>query len=230
MKALIKKLIINNFWSKTLRGAFSYSAPVELDTDTNILVVAPHCDDELIGCGQLLKKLRNVSVLIFTEQKDSDVNSIRYEESLALSKQFDYNLVSVRGFFDGDAFSLSLTRKMNFDFLKNFNAVFLPSPFERHPDHVYTTKMFLNSRELLGKEVYFYEVWSTLPWITHYIASDDSKAQYMSIFKSQMQTYPYKEMIMSREKYRAFGLNRKFGEAYLKYENGKGPYNGITNT
>ena len=103
MKALIKKLIIHNFWSKTLRGAFSYSAPVELDTDTNILVVAPHCDDELIGCGQLLKKLRNVSVLIFTEQKDSDVNSIRYEESTALSKQFDYNLV-VRGFFDGDAF------------------------------------------------------------------------------------------------------------------------------
>ena len=51
----------------------------------------------------------------------------------------------------------------------------------------------------------------------------------MSIFKSQMQTYPYKEMIMSREKYDAFGLNRS-GEAYLKYENGKGPYNGNTNT
>ena len=168
--------------------------------------------------------------MIFTEHKDPDVNSIRYKESLCLSKQFDYNLISMRGFIDGEAFPLPLTRKMNLRFLKDFDAVFLPSPFERHSDHVYTTKIFLNSKELRGKEIYFYEVWSTLPWITHYIASDESKAQYMSTYKSQLQTYPYFEMIKSREKYRAFGLNRKFGEAFLKYENGKGPYNGNTDT
>ena len=91
---------------------------------------------------------------------------------------------------------------------------------------VYTTNV-LNSKELLGKEVYFTRFGAHYRGL-HYIASDDSKAQYMSIFKCV--DYPYKEMIMSREKYRAFGLNRKFGEAYLKYENGKGPYNGNTNT
>ena len=96
MKALIKKLIVNNFWSKTLRGAFSYCAPVELDKDINTLVVAPHCDDELIGCGQLLKKLKNVSVLIFTEHKDSDVTSTRYKESQSLSEQLGFDLIWVQ--------------------------------------------------------------------------------------------------------------------------------------
>ena len=52
----------------------------------------------------------------------------------------------------------------------------------------------------------------------------------MSNYKSQLNTYPYCEMIESREKYRAFGLKKKFGEAFLKYENGKGPFNGNSNT
>jgi N-acetylglucosamine malate deacetylase 2 len=138
-----------------------------IDSSTNILIVASHPDDEVVGTGSLLQKIKKVSFLHSTDGAPLNVtynglsgtaySELRYREfynalkTASVIPQYHIKL----GFIDQrTSFSLvELTMKMieAIKFIKP-DFIFL-QPFEGgHPDHDSTTFAVHNAVELLKEE------------------------------------------------------------------------------
>ena len=193
----------------------TYRLPVEFRPNGRILIVAPHNDDELIGCGALISKYGGIcDILVCTESEDDNTTKARHKESLQYCKKYGANLVRNKLMIDGNPKSLKRQNlRIN---LNEYAHIFVPSVFERHPDHVAITQLIMNETRRNPSELYFYEVWSSLPYFDFFCAHHQNKMDDMDIFNSQIESYPYKKLIENRSRYRAVGLNASFAEAYLK--------------
>lgn len=193
----------------------TYRLPVEFCPNGPILIVAPHNDDELIGCGALISKYGNIcDVLVCTVNDDDKTTDTRQKESLQYCKKYGANLIPNKLMIDGKPKSLQ-RQNLKIDLIE-YAHIFVPSVFERHPDHVAITQLILNETRKYPLELYFYEVWSSLPYFDFFCSHHQNKIDDMDIFHSQIASYPYKELIENRSRYRAVGLNSTFAEAYLK--------------
>jgi LmbE family N-acetylglucosaminyl deacetylase/GT2 family glycosyltransferase len=106
-----------------------------------VLCLAPHPDDELIGCGGMLAfhaaRGDEVRVLVMTSEADAAAAQVREEEVRAGLSQLGITDVRLLGFEDGAlAEEEGLAERLSAE-LEAFGPelVYAPSPFERHPDH-----------------------------------------------------------------------------------------------
>lgn len=135
-----------------------------------LLVLAPHPDDEVIGCGGLiaqhLREHRAVRIVIATDGAAAGDAALREEESRRGIAALGNAEVIFLGFRDrtlGDDAG-ELLRRQLLEFKPDL--VLVPSPLEIHPDHVALSRVFCETvqrdetlfADLAVTRVAFYEV------------------------------------------------------------------------
>jgi LmbE family N-acetylglucosaminyl deacetylase len=206
--------------------------PLDLQGE-RLLVLAPHPDDEVIGCGGLiarhLRSGRRVRVVVVTDGAEAGDPAVREEESRrALSHlgnvvpEFlrfrDRHLDEEREVLSGRI------RQLLAEFKPDLIAV--PSPVEIHPDHLALSRAFCDLverddslfAELAVARVAFYEVSAPLRpnALVDISAVADLKYASIALHESQLQMRDYVSYSRGLNAYRAMTLpaGTRYAEAY----------------
>ena len=164
-----------------------------------ILVLAPHPDDESIGCGGLLLKYRGqCDVIVLTDGRHGGLSGQDENETVTLRKlELERAMIYARvrkwfflGVEDGKL-SENFAKFAGLD-LSGYDAIFVPAPGENHEDHacVYDFLRKLKPQA----QIFGYEVWSALGSPTHYIDISnvvDEKKRLVAFYESQTAQVDY---------------------------------------
>jgi LmbE family N-acetylglucosaminyl deacetylase/glycosyltransferase involved in cell wall biosynthesis len=166
-----------------------------------LLVLAPHPDDEVIGCGGLialhLREKRAVRIVVATDGAEAGSRELREDETRRGVAHLGENAAI--------AFLRHPDRALSDDAAENIreellsfrpDLILVPSPVEIHPDHIALSRIFceLIQRdetlfgELATTRVAFYEVSSTLRPNAIVDISDVAGAKYAGIAEHTSQT------------------------------------------
>jgi len=197
-----------------------------------LLVLAPHSDDEVIGCGGLvalhLRERRPVRVVVATDGAQAGQAAVREEESRrALASLGDAELVFLR--FPDRGLEQSGAAERIREELMAFrpDLILVPSPIEIHPDHLALARLFVElvqGDELLFADlavarVAFYEVGQPLRPNAIVDISDVAEAKYAAVaeYASQLALRDYVAYARGLNAYRAMTLPpaTKYAEGYF---------------
>jgi len=185
----------------------------------NILIIGPHPDDEVLGCGASIKKHitegHNVFILIVTRGNPSIYSEERIanvrNEALVAHKQLG---VAGTRFFDFHAPNLDMVSLADISSAiaahiqeLEIDILFLPHRGDIHNDHRVVFNAGLVAARPVGnytvKEIYTYETLSETEWAppfgddafipTHFVDVTkffEAKLEAMSCFKSQFKQFP----------------------------------------
>lgn len=237
---MLKKIVMS---SNKIIPRPKYSLP---HIDSSILVLAPHYDDDIIGCGGTLYQYKRleyeINVVFFTDGKrgtlrntmDDSISSIRYEEArealaiLGIQQQhihcIDLEDCNLQQYIEP---GVELLNKI----IENVNPglIFLPYMLDIHPDHRAVNyimyRLLYEHSELLFEKSHFvmYEVWTPLiPNLCINITMDmEKKLEALDQHKSQVEIMRYRELVCSLNSYRACLTNRddiKYVEGFYQCE------------
>lgn len=202
----------------------------------NVLVLAPHPDDEVFGCGgaimQHLRQGHSIKVLILTDgaaaiqHADDDSRllyiSTRQQESCRAAEILGYGEPEFWEFADRELPNDErlVQRLQHFLVQHEIKTVYAPSALEIHPDHLTAAALATEAVKRSGAAVTLcmYEVGvplhpNRLLDITPYLSEKQHAMQY---FVSQLQLQNYHEHILGLNQYRAYTLPRtvRAAEAY----------------
>lgn len=188
-----------------------------------VLVLAPHPDDEIFGCGGALARHQQaghrIQVVLLTtgafgssEDVASDYAADRLEESaraadvLGLAPPVCWGLPD-RGMRYGEEL---ISRVLLAITEADANVVYAPSPWELHPDHrvVALTAMEAVRRASDDVHLYLYEVSAPLQpnTLLNVTSVWPQKQEAMRKFKSQDAKLPYESFITALNRFRALTL------------------------
>lgn len=229
----IRKFIY--IFSPEIRTAVYTQKFIDKPTGKNILVISPHFDDEIIGCGgTLVKHVQSgdkVAVVYLTDgtngipniKNKKVVNRIRKKESIEALKVIGIKKYYFLDEIDG---SLKIKKKTIKSLLKIFydiqpDLVYLPWFLDNHVDHVKANKVLLQICNNYGFNfnVCAYEVWT--PLIPNIIVDIGKvfgiKKKALLCFKSQLKYTDYLSITSGLNKYRTiYNLDGKsYAEAFL---------------
>lgn len=216
--------------SKKLRNIYKdneviYPKPLKINNTDKILILAPHADDESIGCGGFLfKYAKQCKVVCLTDGRFGDPNMpmnelmrIRKEEfigAMNFSKVKDYQFLNLQ---DGNLIN-EFDKFSKIDF-ENFDFIFIPNILDQHPDHkavgIHLAKL-LKSKKIKLK-ICMYEVWNALALPNSYIDISDisqKKKEMVSLYQSQTKHIDYQNRILSLNNYRGMSVGAEFAEVY----------------
>ena len=196
-----------------------------------VLVLAPHPDDEVFGCGGAIaghvRRGEPVSVVILTHGEgqahsgdDAAYMAVRQEESRRAAGVLGYGAPAFwalpdRGVAYGEALIgriVAAIRETGADL------VYAPSIFEMHPDHRALAMAAVESVRRVGASVRLamYEVGVPLARVSVLLdisAEDGVKRQAMACFASQLVVQAYDEHIAALNRYRTYTLGQGVGAA-----------------
>lgn len=196
----------------------------------NILIIAPHPDDECIGAGGvLLRYSSRCSVLILTDGAIGQGEHCRIKEAALRKREFinemkqlgisDYHFLDIP---DGTLLNHA-DCLMQYDFSR-FDYILVTGDKDEHPDHTGAYLAVKNALSNRGNghrpRVFLYEVHKQLSEPTHWmdITGDIEKKKLLIRFhKSQTKVLPYDEMSMLNAGYRAL-QNRMPGKYIEVYQ------------
>ncbi|MCV6638911.1 PIG-L family deacetylase [Candidatus Albibeggiatoa sp. nov. NOAA] len=211
-----------------------YTATTTLP-EGEVLVLAPHPDDEVFGCGgaimQHVAQGQAVHVVIMTDgqaampyqhetYRDAYISQ-RQQESLQAAKILGYGKptffdISDRHLHSSDAL---LTQLSDFIVEHNIQHVYAPSIFEIHPDHIALAKIAIELIQSRAEvQLIMYEVGVPLMpnRLLDLTALWARKKAAMACFNSQLALQNYDKHIEGLNTYRAYTLPQsvKAAEAY----------------
>lgn len=156
--------------------------PVSPPAGKRIAVLAPHPDDELLGCAGTLLRAReeqpstHIQVLYLTtgslgssgEQTPEEVTRIRREESARGLAVLGIQQAEHASFEDGALKSDTLEIERVAQFLEGAapEIVMIPVPLDPHPDHRATVEIvmrILEARPVLQPGIWMYEIQPAFP-------------------------------------------------------------------
>lgn len=153
----------------------------------DIIIVAPHIDDEMIGCFSILCNQEIEPIIIYT----SICNEERKQEALLLKKYLPN--VKIQMF----------TKHIPSQFMSPLNSFYFPDPcFETHPEH---RRVGMIGEEILRdkicKEVIFYSTNMSAPYIHEISNANYKKNMLNKIYKSQKSLWEYENKYFLFEGY-----------------------------
>lgn len=196
---------------------------IELAENEKLLVVAPHPDDESIGCGGLLNKFRGqCDVLLVT---NGHLNKPESEEIIKI-RQKEFELATKASNIE-NVFQLNIYAQEIQDNFKKFltidytkyKYVFVPNRYEIVQDHVdtyYAVKKALNKSKSKA-DLIEYEVWTTIRFPNIFLDISDVKERKIEAIKhhkSQVQELDFVKCILGLNAYRGIRKNYEYAEAY----------------
>jgi len=188
----------------------NYSIPIEESLQgAKVLVLAPHQDDEAIGCGgTIIKHIKAggiAEVAFCTHESPERMRESEKATSALGVKRNHFLQFPIRTLDSNKQFEESLV------FL--FNAikpelVFLPFWFDKHEDHRAVSKALIKIKKKISTDfmIYAYSVWSPLnPNVLHDISKEwELKKKAIECYKTQTASRDYVRI--------AQGLNQYWGE------------------
>jgi len=219
-------------------GAYFFDRPPKAlkPLGERILVLAPHPDDDVIGCGGTLcsyiEEKSRVRVVYFTDGRNGDPESKDCAETVRIRKQEAVRAAAILGIEDlifleipENTFSASSQNvEVLVRLLKEYepDLVYLPWFLDAHPDHLTVNRLFLKASRKLPRLSFHccgYEVWTPL-WpnvvvdITDHV---EQKQRALSEYKSQLKHVDYVRASLGINLYRTMRSFRGQGyaEAFL---------------
>jgi len=199
---------------------------INLDEVKKVLVLAPHPDDEAIGCGGTLRRLtengcRGETVFLTNGKKDKfgdheEIARVRRNEALNSAKELGMGKSHFLDYYDRRLkpdkevleFVLSLLKEMNPDM------VFSPFFLDNHPDHNETAKILALASTHYSKDFICccYELWSTLTpnYLVDISSFFDKKVAAILSHKSQASETDFVGLAKGLNRYRAIASGQPF--------------------
>lgn len=221
------------FLAQKVKTIFSGLLMVDKPEGQHILVMAPHPDDEVIGCGGTIRLHRNaghtVSILYLTngERGIKQMNPIRTAElrrSEAIRSSVHLGVPEENLFRlhlrDGDLINQSGTNHELRAILEKTNPdiIYLPSFCESHRDH-YAANILLKNNLVRNVTIAAYEVWTPLipnRLINISAVIQDKRAALLE-HASQLNELDYLDATLGLNRYRAamFKKDAQYAEAFI---------------
>lgn len=197
------------------------------------MVVAPHMDDEVIGCGGTLllhRALQSEVRVVFVSDSSGAVDDpglaknlrdVRRAEMKKVSDMLALGSVVELGFADGSLMSQeeAIASRLAEE-LRTFRPaqVLCPFPSDGHADHQSTAVALGSATRLAGwhGEVLAYEVWSTL-WPNMAVdigAVAEEKAHLIRMYASEMGDRDYATAVLGLNRYRGMQHRVELAEAF----------------
>lgn len=195
---------------------------------SRILIVAPHPDDETIGCGGILALYgQQCDVLLLTDGRLGKPEGSDYsEEKTAAVRQTEFEAVM-------DHFRVHSHRELrvpdgtlsaNADAvssvdLREYDCIFVPNRNERHPDHkaAYEILKKLHKEQNVKGALVEYEVWSPIIAANRFLdvsAVMDVKIEGLAKYVSQTASIDYEALAKGLNMYRGAPHHVQYCEAY----------------
>lgn len=188
--------------------------------EKKVLLLSPHPDDDIIGCGGTLQNYRARGAEITSVyMTDGRKGNPRYgeEELVSIRRQEAKTAADIIGiqrliFFDNRDSELSVTSKTVTELSKVLKdirpeAVFLPFILDDHPDHAATIQIFLAAIKSLPPVMcYTWGIWTPLPCFNVAVditASADLKRNALAAHKSQTEIVDLIGGVFSLSRYHA---------------------------
>ena len=207
----------------------------ELPPAPRVLVLAPHPDDEIFGCGGAIKLLQQrgstIEVIVLTDGAGNAYSDDR--QAISLTRQAETNAaLALLGVKPAQFWNLR-DRSLIYDeswplrlesFIQDVDLVFAPSPSEIHPDHYATARGTLSAMRSMAHQDKFvpnlmlYEVGAPLMpnFLLDITAVWDIKNLAMNFFRSQQAVQNYARHINALNTFRTYTLPAQtiYAEAY----------------
>jgi len=224
-KIFLKVLNKINFFIKDLKNV----EIKEVNVDGNILILAPHADDESIGCaGIMLNYFNKVNVICITDGRYGDpeiepnkmieIRQNEFKNAMNFLKVSSYVFLSI----EDSKVSENYKKFTEIDFNK-YKAIFIPNYLDRHLDHKAVSnhiyKLIKQNYISKNTDIYYYEVWNTVPVVNSYIDISkkvNDKKNIINFYKSQIKHINYTDKIIALNKFRGLSLELDYAECYMK--------------
>src|SRR3990172_9185491 len=201
-----------------------------------VLVLAPHPDDETLGCGGSIALYASSGVELHLavisdggkishefEDKGVDVVETRKRECAEAARMLGIKQTYFLGFPDGDlkSFKHEIEIKLS-EIIAGFrpDIVFSPSPLDYHSDHIAVSEIALRLlNKVSGMKVAFYEVYETIRFnvLVDITSVMDVKAKVISGYKYSLFHSPeiFSEAVKGLNRFRSFYTRQvKYYEAF----------------
>ncbi|MCR5809460.1 MAG: PIG-L family deacetylase [Clostridiales bacterium] len=201
---------------------------IQINRNDKLLIVAPHPDDETIGCGGILSLYGpQCDVLLLTDGRRGvpegskltmeETASIRKEEFIAVMDFFGVHSYQTLDIPDGELASFEKT--VSGTDIRSYDKIFVPNRRERHPDHKAAFEIIrrMQRRQKAKAELIEYEVWS--PIVSSNLFLDvssiiETKTAGLRKYASQTASIDYEALVKGLNMYRAAPHHVSFCEAY----------------
>lgn len=200
----IYRLLLNRIYNPFIETNLK---PLELNLtpEDKCLVIAPHPDDESIGCGGIMKlHPKNFDVTCLTH---GNINDIRFEEmqhAMEFAGVNSYKMLNLK-----DKNIIAGQSEFNTIDISQYDYIFIPYIFDQHRDHKAVSLLLANklqkSRYKSTLQIAYYEVWSTINLSQYYVNISnviEDKKKMINFHKSQIATRNYAEKILGLNSYR----------------------------
>ena len=233
MKRFLILLIPVGKWKHVLMEKYlPTEKSIVIKNDTKCLVIAPHPDDETIGCGGIMLKYKSIfdcavlaSAGVGKDKTEAEkLANVRIKEFLSVMKKAGIKNHWIFKTFGVPPMYRQIRKNLRNYFktldIKKYDYIFVPHPNDNHREHKYISRYIV--KRLLRHNGYkrnlkicYYGIWTPLIGATHFediTKFKDKKYDLLKIYKSQNKTVYYPDM--------ADGLNKYYGglsHANMKY-------------
>ena len=173
MKTILYKIyrcvlrIVNAFlWNCDcfrLRSSIASSKKKQFNFSKKMMILAPHADDELVGCSTILKDGGDVVVINMDMQggDNQELHKERYYELKKTIQKYNVKLINIG--------NDKLNSLCDIICQENPDYIFLPYFFDWHPEHILTMKLLHKSLNIIDYKgnIAMYQV--SLPMISELV-------------------------------------------------------------
>lgn len=193
-----------------------------------LLIVAPHPDDETIGCGGILALYGpQCDVLLLTDGRRGipegstltrdETAAIRKEEFTDVMAFFRVREYKMLGLPDGEL--VAHAQAVSAVDLTAYDRIFVPNRRERHPDHQAAFAIIdrLCKKQKAKAELIEYEVWSPHICANRFLdvsAIMDTKIAALQRYRSQTASIDYEALVRGLNMYRGAPHHVAYCEAF----------------
>lgn len=201
---------------------------LNISENQRILIVAPHPDDETLGCGGILALYGpQCDVLLMTDgRKGGPADGSQTEEETAAIRKSEFELAMdhfcVHSYTELEIPDSTLRANKNKSpgvDLKVYDYIFVPNRNERHPDHraAYDIIKRLCKRQKSKAVLLEYEVWSPIICPNRFLDISqvmEKKIQGLTAYVSQIAELDYEALARGLNTYRGSPHHIAYCEAF----------------
>ena len=190
---------------------------MKITPNDKILVIAPHPDDESLGCGGfMLKYAKQIDSFCFLssgiEPNAKEKSDVRMSEWNAAQKFIGCNNLGICELYGTKPLLPRIKENMDY-YLKTldtskYDYIFMPHLDDNHPEHKYIAgdimrNIFIQNGYKSKAQICFYEVWKPLHNPNDFVEIDSvAKEKLLALYKTQWTVCNLPKKILGLNRYR----------------------------